>query len=97
MFADKQCMSAALWWQAVGKEVWNIDLAVEETAVPCAANPLHRPQGSDKNGQIIEFTDSRAMCYHLHLKANPDSVPCSATNSKSQNPVSMSVLARVIH
>ena len=51
----------------------------------CAANRLHRPQGSGKNGQIIEFTDSRPMCYHLHLKAISDSVPCSATNSKSPN------------
>lgn len=30
-------------------------------------------------GQIIEFADSRRMCYHLNLKANSDSVPCSAT------------------
>ena len=45
----------------------------------CAANRLHRPQGSGKNGQIIEFTDSRPMCYHLRLTVVADSVPCSAT------------------
>ena len=37
-------------------------------------------------GQIIEFRDSRLMCYHLHLKVVAGSVPCSATNSKSPNP-----------
>lgn len=30
-------------------------------------------------GQIIEFRDSRLMCYHLHLKVVAGSVPCSAT------------------
>ena len=38
-----------------------------------------------RNGQIIEFTDSRPVCYHLHLKVVAGSVPCSATNSKSPN------------
>ena len=38
-----------------------------------------------ENGQIIEFRDSRLMCYHSHLKAGAGSVPCSATNSKSPN------------
>lgn len=33
-----------------------------------------------RNGQIIEFTDSMPMCYHLRLKAISDSVPSSATN-----------------
>ena len=32
-----------------------------------------------RNGQFIEFTDSRPMCYHLRLTAVAGSVPCSAT------------------
>ena len=37
-----------------------------------------------ENGQIIEFRDSRLMCYHSHLKAGAGSVPCSATNQNKQ-------------
>ena len=38
-----------------------------------------------ENGQIIEFRDSRLMCYYSHLKAGAGSVPCSATKFKSPN------------
>lgn len=33
-----------------------------------------------ENGQIIEFRDSRLMCYHSPLKVVAGSVPCSATS-----------------
>ena len=65
----------------------------------CAANRLHRPQGSGKNGQIIEFTDSRPMCYHLRLTVVADSVPCSATKNTSkqvQRRPETQVIARVL-
>ena len=37
-----------------------------------------------ENGQIIEFRDSRLMCYYSHLKAGAGSVPCSATTNTSK-------------
>ena len=38
-----------------------------------------------ENGQIIEFRDSRLMCYYSHLKAGAGSVPCSATKIPKTN------------
>lgn len=38
-----------------------------------------------ENVQIIEFRDSKLMCYHLRLKVVSGSVPCSTTKYKSPN------------
>lgn len=64
--------------------MWKVELAFDEAGGRLQFNRLRHPQGGDKlrakMAKFIEFTDSRLMCYHLHLKVVADSVPCSATN-----------------
>ena len=66
--------------------------------VGTVSDSWNRERGDDRafryqrmrNGQIVEFGDSRQVCYHSPLSVVSDSVPCSTTkNTQTKNPYEM--------